>query len=204
MYRKVSAGILILFLVSSSFAASFKNGYFWDFEIGAAGAYDMKIVDMSQKKRSNFVYEDLMAGLDLTMFFGRRGNPFCAFLEGSFFYPLQHRFNTMVQPYINIFNFAVDSKLGVAFRQDLIRHTRKGIRYEFLLGLHYNWFHEDRFDYNALGIGLGAGFGFITRKYQAVMLRYSFAWDFAELGSNKNFEPLHIRHFHSLAVAYSL
>lgn len=203
MHRKISAVILTLFFTVSSFAITFENGYFLDFEIGVAGAFDMKIVNMADKGRSNFVYEDLMGGLDLTMFFGSRQTPFCAFLEGSFFYPLQHRFNTMVQPYINIFNFAVDAKLGAAFRQDFVRHTRKGIRYEILLGLHYNWFHEDRFDYNALGIGVGAGFGFITHKYQAVMLRYSFAWDFVDVGTNKNFEPLHVRLFHSLALSYS-
>ena len=203
MKRFFVALVLTVSIASSGFSITFGDEFFLDFEIGLGGAFDMKIVDMSKKNRSNFVYEDLMAGLDLLIFCGHHNSPVCGFLGGSFFYPLQHKFNKMSQSYINIFNFAVDAKLGIAYRQDLIRHTRKGIRYEFLLGLHYNWFHEDRFDYNALGPVAGAGFGFITHKYQAVMVRYSFAWDFIDLGTNKSLEPLHVRLFHSLAISYS-
>jgi hypothetical protein len=203
MKRFICFVLFLLILLSCEFAVNLKNDLFLDFEIGVAGSHDMKIMNMSHKKRSNFVYEDLMAGLDLTMFFGKRTIPFCAFLSGSFFYPLQHRFNTMVQPYINIFNFAVDTKIGGAVRTDLITHTHRGIRFELLLGFHYNWFHEDRFDYNAVGLAAGTGLGMILHRYKAVMLRYSFAWDFADLGTNKNFEPINIRLLHSVAISYS-
>ncbi|MGL4986896.1 MAG: hypothetical protein ACRC5H_07150 [Treponemataceae bacterium] len=203
--KKLFISLIFAVSVSTSFAIKLPNDFFIDLSIGATGMVETRIVDQSKNNRSNFVYEDFLAGLNLTAFFSKRESLLSSYLSMSILYPLMHSFNKVPLKYINVINLSGDFSFGAAFTFPL---SKMGVALfswfdlSILAGMHYNLLWEDRFFYHTVGPEIGARLEIKTYQFQKVDLYYTFAYDVFDFGNNKDIEPLQNRFMHKFGVGY--
>ncbi|MGL4982046.1 MAG: hypothetical protein ACRC4W_04245 [Treponemataceae bacterium] len=205
--KKLLLSIIFSFTLLSGFSFSLKDDFYLDLSISAIGMVETRIVDQSKRNRSNFVYEDFLAGLNVTAFFSKRDQLFASYLSMSVLYPLMHSFNNVPLKYINVLNLSGDFSLGGVFTIPLSKFGWSFLNLfdlSIMAGLHYNMLWEDRFFYHTMGPEVGARLEIKTYKFQKVDLYYTFAYDMFDMGSNKDIEPLFKRFMHKFGIGYRL
>ncbi|MDR1788622.1 MAG: hypothetical protein LBR16_09295 [Treponema sp.] len=153
------------------------------FDYGVSGAYVTRII--RQTGRSNFVFEDFMPGLFLSVE-TTRTRPVNYLFRLSAFYPLAFYFNDIPQDPKNVLRYAVDFFAGPLFE------PAPGSVFSLNIspGVHVFMQNTDRWNYVHLGLGalLGAEFP-IARRWSAI-LNVSAAFDYGNIGGNRRMEPL--------------
>lgn len=167
---------------------AYRNGFFLLFDQGATAAWNTRII--KQTERSNFVFEDFLAGLYVTT---RTKNfssllpiklPFELLGRVAAYYPLSHTFNKYPQPPVNMLNFGVD-----VFLAPVVQINFGDYAYlDLAAGPHFLYQKADRWHYVHLGIGGMLGVQMPLARRWTLLLNGMASLDNANLGSNKKME----------------
>jgi hypothetical protein len=166
---------------------AYRTGFFLLFDQGATAAWNTRII--KQTGRSNFVFEDFLAGLYVTT---RTKNfssllpaiPFEVLARVAAYYPLSHTFNDYPQPPINMLNFGVD-----VFLAPVVQINFGDYAYlDLAAGPHFLYQKADRWHYVHLGIGGMLGVQMPLARRWTLLLNGMTSLDNANLGSNKKME----------------
>ena len=166
---------------------AYRNGFFLLFDQGATAAWNTRII--KQTGRSNFVFEDFLAGLYVTT---RTKNfssllpviPFEVLARVAAYYPLSHTFNDYPQPPVNMLNFGVD-----VFLAPVVQINFGDYAYlDLAAGPHFLYQKADRWHYVHLGIGGMLGVQMPLARRWTLLLNGMASLDNANLGSNKKME----------------
>lgn len=167
---------------------AYRNGFFLLFDQGATAAWNTRII--KQTERSNFVFEDFLAGL----YFTTRTKNFSSLLpiklpfellgRVAAYYPLSHTFNKYPQPPINMLNFGVDVFLAPVVQINFWDYAYLDIA----AGPHFLYQKSDRWHYVHLGIGGMLGVQMPLARRWTLLLNGMASLDNANLGSNKKME----------------
>lgn len=148
----------------------------------------------------NYIRETMLGGA----FFSVRTNDLSLFdfiFTLSAYYPFYNAFNGMPQKTHNMFNYALDSFLGVVYTYDRL----SWVKIDTALGMHYMFQLTDEYYMHYMGLGLMLGIQFpLTRRLTLIEQNY-FSLDNANLGSNKNVQPFDgsYQYHISLGLRYS-
>lgn len=167
---------------------AYRNGFFLLFDQGATAAWNTRII--KQTERSNFVFEDFLAGL----YFTTRTKNFSSLLpiklpfellgRVAAYYPLSHTFNKYPQPPVNMLNFGVD-----VFLAPVVQINFGDYAYlDLAAGPHFLYQKADRWHYVHLGIGGMLGVQMPLARRWTLLLNGMASLDNANLGSNKKME----------------
>lgn len=167
---------------------AYRNGFFLLFDQGATAAWNTRII--KQTERSNFVFEDFLAGL----YFTTRTKNFSSLLpiklpfellgRVAAYYPLSHTFNKYPQPPVNMLNFGVDVFLAPVVQINFWDYAYLDIA----AGPHFLYQKSDRWHYVHLGIGGMLGVQMPLARRWTLLLNGMASLDNANLGSNKKME----------------
>lgn len=167
---------------------AYRNGFFLLFDQGATAAWNTRII--KQTERSNFVFEDFLAGL----YFTTRTKNFSSLLpiklpfellgRVAAYYPLSHTFNKYPQPPVNMLNFGVDVFLAPVVQINFWDYAYLDIA----AGPHFLYQKSDRWHYVHLGIGGMLGVQMPLARRWTLLLNGMAFLDNANLGSNKKME----------------
>lgn len=167
---------------------AYRNKFFLLFDQGATAAWNTRII--KQTERSNFVFEDFLAGL----YFTTRTKNFSSLLpiklpfellgRVAAYYPLSHTFNKYPQPPVNMLNFGVDVFLAPVVQINFWDYAYLDIA----AGPHFLYQKSDRWHYVHLGIGGMLGVQMPLARRWTLLLNGMASLDNANLGSNKKME----------------
>lgn len=167
---------------------AYRNRFFLLFDQGATAAWNTRII--KQTERSNFVFEDFLAGL----YFTTRTKNFSSLLpiklpfellgRVAAYYPLSHTFNKYPQPPVNMLNFGVDVFLAPVVQINFWDYAYLDIA----AGPHFLYQKSDRWHYVHLGIGGMLGVQMPLARRWTLLLNGMASLDNANLGSNKKME----------------
>jgi hypothetical protein len=167
------------------------------FNEGLAAGFVTRII--KQEKRSNFVFEDTMAGA----FFGIRTmdmRPVDFLVRVAAYYPLDFTFNKVPQIPKNIIRYAADVFAGVNFAVGW-----DFLRFDISPGIHFLLQNSDRWNYAHLGAGLYLGMELPLATRWTILVGGMASFDYGNLGSNRRMEPYDIAYQYQLdlGVRYS-
>lgn len=182
-----------------------RDGFRLFFDEGAAASWNTRII--KQTGRTNFVFEDFLAGL----YFATRTKNFSALLpfrlpvelfsRVAAYYPLSHTFNDYPQPPVNMLNFGVDLLVGPLFQISFWdwAHLNLGA------GPHFLYQKADRWHYVHLGVGGMLELQLPLARRWSLLLGGVASIDNANLGSSRHMEPYDLawQYQASLGVRYS-
>jgi hypothetical protein len=152
------------------------------FTEGLTGSYLTRII--RQEKRSNFVFEDYLAGL----FFNvktRPLKPVNIMARLSAYYPLLFYFNDVLQPPASPIHYGADLFLGPVFEP----HIKNLIRFNLSPGLHLFFENTERWNYLHLGAAALAGIELPVTRRWTLYLEGLASLDYGNLGNNRSMEP---------------
>jgi hypothetical protein len=162
---------------------------------GLTGTFVTRII--KQTARSNFVFEDYMAGVFVNIktvplkpinFMARVGA----------YYPLLAYFNNFPQPSNNPLHFAADLTLGPVF-EPVINNT---IRFNLAPSLHLFFQNSDRWNYLHLGLAAVAGVELPITLRWIIYIDGLASLDYGSLGNNKTIEPLDIVYQYQFGIGF--
>jgi hypothetical protein len=163
------------------------------FTEGLTASYLTRII--RQENRSNFVFEDYLAGL----FFNvktRPWSPVNIMARFSAYYPLLFYFNDIPQPSANPIHYGADLFLGPVFEP----HIKNLIRFNLSPGLHIFFENTDRWNYLHLGAAALAGIELPLTTRWTIYLDGLASLDYGNLGNNRTMEPYDIVYQYQLGL----
>ena len=175
------------------------------FDEGATASWNTRLI--KQSGRTNFVFQDFMAGLYVTT---RTKNfdalvpfplPVELFARVAAYYPLSHTFNDYPQKAVNVLNFGVDFMLAPVLQISFLDY----VYLDLAAGLHFLYQKSDRWHYVHLGaVGMGGLQLPLARRWTLLLNGFA-SMDNANLGSNRHMEPYDLawQYQASVGIRYS-
>jgi hypothetical protein len=154
------------------------------FNEGLAAGFVTRIV--KQEHRSNFVFNDMMAGA----FFGIKTvdmRPLDYLFRVAAYYPLSFKFNKVPQLPKNVIRYAADVFAGVNFDPGW-----DFVRFNISPGIHFLFQNADRWNYIHLGAGLFLGAELPLSTRWTILAGGMASLDYGNLGANRYVEPYDI------------
>ena len=175
------------------------------FDEGATASWNTRLI--KQSGRTNFVFQDFMAGLYVTT---RTKNfdalvpfplPVELFARVAAYYPLSHTFNDYPQKAVNVLNFGVDFMLAPVLQISFLDY----VYLDLAAGLHFLYQKSDRWHYVHLGAVGMVGLQLPLARRWTLLLNGFASMDNANLGSNRHMEPYDLawQYQASVGVRYS-
>ncbi len=155
------------------------------FNEGLAFAQVTRIIGQSKYGRSNFVYQDYLAGLA----FSYRTfdiQPADHLLRLSLYYPVKQTFNGMDQKNKQMFLYGLDLFFAPVFESSMWQY----VNITFSPGLHFMYQKTDFYRYLYTGFGAQAGIGLPVSKHWSILMNGYCSVDYANFGSNKTMAPV--------------
>lgn len=182
-----------------------RNKFCVYFDEGATASWNTRLI--KQSGRSNFVFQDFMAGLYFTT---RTKNfdvlvpfplPVELFARVAAYYPLIHTFNDYPQKAVNVLNFGVDFMLAPVLQISFLDY----VYLDLAAGLHVLYQMSDRWHYVHLGAVGMVGLQLPIARRWTLLLNGFASIDNANLGSNKHMESYDLawQYQASVGVRYS-
>lgn len=171
---------------------------FVTFNYGASATWVTRI--KKQTGRSNFVYNDFLAGLYFTTEL-RKLAFFDIMLRVAAYYPLSYTFNKVPQTIAQPLAFGFDGFLGINFKFSIFDK----LYIDLAPGAHVLYQMSDRFNFIDLGVAAMLGLEFpISPRWTILMNGYA-SLDYGNLGTNMHMEPYDIvwQYQTSFGVRYS-
>jgi hypothetical protein len=140
-----------------------------------------------QTGRSNFVLEDLLAGIYIGAEM-RSQKIAVPVVRVSLYYPLESTFNKMPQKPNTPLHYGADVFTGLSFGFDKFKY----VTLHFGPGLHLFFLNSDRWNYLDAGVVAFAGIEAPLNRYWTLLINGSVSLDNGNLGANRNIEPFDI------------
>ena len=163
----------------------FKKKVYLTYDWGATGSWLNRII--KQTERSNFVYQDFLAGAFFSM--GLHSVPVIVpSIRVAAYYPMRSTFNDMIQKSKSPLHIGVDALAWMKFEFLDLRYVRLNAG----PGLHLFFLTADRWHYLDLGGGIALGIELpLTTRWTLLLDGYA-TLDSGNMGKNRLMEPFDI------------
>lgn len=160
------------------------NKPFVIFNEGVSFSQVTRIVYQSDYNRSNFVWQDYMAGLYCELQTVNM-KPVNSIIRVAAYYPFLHTFNGMDQVAKQVILYAVDVYAGPLFQTDMWKY----VRINFSFGPHFMYELSDEYHHMELGGASLLGLELPVAKRWNILLNGLLSVDYGNLGSNRIILP---------------
>ena len=154
------------------------------FNEGAAFSQITRIVYQDDYNRSNFVWQNYLAGLYCEMQTGNM-KPVNSIYRVAAYYPFYHTFNGMEQPAKQPILYAFDVYAGPFFQGDLWKY----VLINFSFGPHFFYELSDEYHHVEAGGAVMLGIELPVATYWTIINNGIVSVDYGNLGSNRIIQP---------------
>lgn len=154
------------------------------FNEGATFSQITRIIYQNDYGRSNFVWQDYMAGLYCEMQTVNM-KPVNSMIRIAAYYPFAHTFNGMDQAAKQVILYAGDIYAGPLFQTDMWKY----VRINFSFGPHFLYQLSDEYHHMDLGGAVLLGVELPVATYWTIINNGMLSVDYGNLGSNHYIEP---------------
>jgi hypothetical protein len=154
------------------------------FNEGAAFSQVTRIVYQDDYNRSNFVWQNYLAGVYCEMQTGNM-KPVNSIYRVAAYYPFYHTFNGMEQPAKQPILYAFDVYAGPFFQGDMWKY----VLINFSFGPHFFYELSDEYHHVEAGGAVMLGIELPVATYWTIINNGIFSVDYGNLGSNRSMQP---------------
>jgi hypothetical protein len=154
------------------------------FNEGAAFSQVTRIVYQEDYNRSNFVWQNYLAGIYCEMQTGNM-KPVNSIYRVAAYYPFYHTFNGMEQPAKQPILYAFDVYAGPFFQGDLWKY----VLINFSFGPHFFYELSDEYHHVEAGGAVMLGIELPVATYWTIINNGIISVDYGNLGSNRIIQP---------------